>query len=296
MHRGNYEMISQAPYMVTWKSSGKRYMMLIEDEGRVYMLDPGSVLFSVANIEFPYDVEYTRHLRNTLVDGELVMDHDGDSEKAEFWMNDIITYHGRKVSEKSLPERLMLISESIVNIRNEAMTRGRIDRTAQPFSIRFKDYFPLSAVTKLLSPEFRANILHAVEGLVFQPVNEPYTLGECPHVLTWKENTQIVFRLQITDNSSKQNTPTEKEAHLFLNRNVKPFAKMQYSPDLEAYDNKIISCLFREGQWHFHRLRDDKPYPNSLQTATEHMKAVENQVTREALCDLIKTLPLESVQ
>ena len=38
---------------------------------------------------------------------------------------------------------------------------------------------------------------------------------------------------------------------------------MRYSADLRQYDNKIIECSFRDGQWHFHRQRTDKSFPNA---------------------------------
>lgn len=42
-----------------------------------------------------------------------------------------------------------------------------------------------------------------------------------------------------------------------------PFACMRYSADLRQYDNKIIECSYRDGQWHFHRERTDKSFPNA---------------------------------
>jgi hypothetical protein len=63
---------------------------------------------------------------------------------------------------------------------------------------------------------------------------------------------------------------------------------MPYLPTLQEYDNKIISCSYENGQWHFYRLRDDRPCPNSKQSAKGVIDAIQRQVTKEALCDLIK--------
>jgi mRNA-capping enzyme len=41
------------------------------------------------------------------------------------------------------------------------------------------------------------------------------------------------------------------------------FAAMRYSNNLRPYDNKIIECSYRDGQWHFHRERTDKSFPNA---------------------------------
>ncbi|CAF0947815.1 unnamed protein product [Didymodactylos carnosus] len=288
MHRENYEMILQSSYMVTWKSVGKRYMMLIEEKDKVYMLDQGDNVFAIDHIQFPCNAEYTSHLKDTLVDGELVIDNVDGSDKLRYLINDIITYNGRNVSTKPFRFRLRLISEWIVNVRNKAITKGHIKKTTQPFSIRNQDFFGLSEVNKLISSKFLKTVPHEVEGFIFLPENEPYTPGECQHVLKWKESETVEFRLKISATFSKRGALPEKNAHLFVNRRDTPFARMPYVPFLEAYDNKIISCSYKGDQWHFHRLRDDRPFPNSYQTAMGVMAAMRRPVTRKALCDLIK--------
>lgn len=54
-----------------------------------------------------------------------------------------------------------------------------------------------------------------------------------------------------------------KRAFLFVNGMQEPFAEMRYTPDLRQYDNKIIECSFQNRQWHFHRQRTDKSFPNA---------------------------------
>ena len=46
-----------------------RYMMLIENQDSVYMLDRNNCVFQVNNLYFPKDVDCKAHLINTLVDG-----------------------------------------------------------------------------------------------------------------------------------------------------------------------------------------------------------------------------------
>ena len=288
MHLGNYQMISQSPYMVTWKSVGKRYMMLIEDKDKVYMLDHGDNLFTIDHIQFPCDVEYTRHLKNTLVDGELVIDTVDGADKPRYLINDIITYNGQNVSAKPFRYRLRLISEWIVNVRNKAIRKGHIKKSTQPFSIRDKEFFGLSEVNKLLSPAFPGNLPHGVDGFVFLPENNAYMSGECRRLLKWKDKETIEFRLEIVDKFSTASGLREKEAHLFLNHENTSFATMPYLPTLQEYHKKVISCSYKDGQWRFHRLRDDRPSPNSKQTAMGAMDAVKRPVTRQDLCDLIQ--------
>ena len=221
-------MISESSYMVTWKSAGRRYMMLIEDEDKVYMLDQGDNVFTIDHIQFPCDVEYTRHLKNTLVDGELVIDNVDGLDKPRCLINDIIIYNGQNVSAKPFRYRLRLISEWIVNVRNKAIRRGYIKKSMQPFSIRDKEIFGLSEVNKLLRPESAGNLPHGVDGFVFLPENDPYMPGEFRRMLKWKEKETIKFRLEIVGNFPK--------ANLFLNYMNTPFATMRYLPSLQQYD------------------------------------------------------------
>jgi mRNA-capping enzyme len=185
---------------------------------------------------------------------------------------------------------LKLISQSIVTIRDNAIREGHIKKTTQPFSIRSKYFVGLSEANKLFRPKSLANIPHKVEALFFLPEKDPYTPGECQDVLKWKENEMIEFRLKIIPNSSNRGALPEKNAHLFLcHKKVDThYDTMPYSPNLEQYDNEIISCSYKDSEWHFHRIRKDRPFPNSYQTAMDVMKAVKEPITKELLYNLIK--------
>lgn len=51
------------------------YMMLIERHGEVYMLDRDNQVFQVENLTFWKRKQLENPLNNTLVDGEMVVDH-----------------------------------------------------------------------------------------------------------------------------------------------------------------------------------------------------------------------------
>jgi mRNA-capping enzyme len=88
----NYQTIVQSPYMVSWKADGTRYMMLIEDKNKIYMLDRDNSVFEISHLCFPKDAEYTSHLTNTLVDGELVMDNVNGVKRPRYLIYDIVVY------------------------------------------------------------------------------------------------------------------------------------------------------------------------------------------------------------
>ncbi len=56
--------------------------------------------------------------------------------------------------------------------------QGKIDKSQEPFSIRLKQFWPLSGAATLLGPKFtKASLGHEPDGLVFQPAETPYKAG-----------------------------------------------------------------------------------------------------------------------
>ncbi|CAF0720102.1 unnamed protein product [Rotaria sp. Silwood1] len=280
----NYQTIFLSPYMVSWKADGTRYMMLIESENNIYMLDRNNDVFQINCLQFPKDSNCTRHLINTLVDGEFVIDNDNGIKRYRYLVYDIVVYDNENVSQRSFKERLDIIRHSIVNVRNEAIVKGFIQKNLEPFSIRNKEFWELSTVSKLLSPAFQSQITHGCDGLVFQSVQNPYQSGRSTHVLKWKKDNTIDFRLRIHRGRRSQ----EKSALLFVNGKSKPYAFMRYSPELDQYDNQIIECSYHNGEWYFYRHRADKSYPTALATADGVTTAINRPITEAILCSFIE--------
>ncbi|CAF4777384.1 unnamed protein product [Rotaria sp. Silwood1] len=280
----NYQTIFLSPYMVSWKADGTRYMMLIESENNIYMLDRNNDVFQINCLQFPKDSNCTRHLINTLVDGEFVIDNDNGIKRYRYLVYDIVVYDNENVSQRSFKERLDIIRHSIVNVRNEAIVKGFIQKNLEPFSIRNKEFWELSTVSKLLSPAFQSQITHGCDGLVFQSVQNPYQSGRSTHVLKWKKDNTIDFRLKIHTGRRSQ----EKSALLFVNGKSKPYAFMRYSPELDQYDNQIIECSYHNGEWYFYRHRADKSYPTALATADGVTTAINRPITEAILCSFIE--------
>ena len=47
MTRKNLDFLSKKPYMTSWKADGTRFLMLIQEKDKVYMLDRDNVVFKV---------------------------------------------------------------------------------------------------------------------------------------------------------------------------------------------------------------------------------------------------------
>uniref|UniRef100_A0A1I7XLM0 mRNA_cap_enzyme domain-containing protein n=1 Tax=Heterorhabditis bacteriophora TaxID=37862 RepID=A0A1I7XLM0_HETBA len=79
----NLQFLSQRPYMVSWKADGMRYMIYICDENEIYAFDRDNEVFRIVGISFPHR-KHPRHIVNTLVDAEMIIEHDIHVGKENF--------------------------------------------------------------------------------------------------------------------------------------------------------------------------------------------------------------------
>src|SRR5699024_10848352 len=151
--------------------------------------------------------------------------------------------------------------------RENAKRDGLIDRTKEPIGIRMKDFCELKDTFKYFSPKFTKVLSHEIDGLIFQPVQLPYTAGRCDSILKWKppSHNSIDFRLKIVrDRSSDDPSREEYIGLLFVGRESEPFSEIELTKELHNCDNKIIECGFdmEREKWFFMRERTDKSFPN----------------------------------
>lgn len=113
---------------------------------------------------------------------------------------DIIKFEGQDVGKMPFhPTRLYCIENEIIKPRHAAMESGLINRLAEPFSIRKKDFWHVTQAASLLGEKFAKTLSHEPDGLIFQPSKEAYKAGRCDDVLKWKplDMNSIDFRLKI---------------------------------------------------------------------------------------------------
>ncbi|CAF1497422.1 unnamed protein product [Adineta steineri] len=186
MDRENCNIVSQS-YQVSWKAMGTRYMLLILNKSEIYMIDRNNVVFKINYLWFPQDPNCTNHLENTLLDGVFVTNKTGNVEEYLYYVYDVVYYNSEDVSQKSFIKR-MEIYKNIINIRNEAVRTSYMDNRSEPFSIHAKKFWDLPAALKLLGDKFQSQLRHVSNGLIFQPVNDPYMPGEFWRVLKWEKD------------------------------------------------------------------------------------------------------------
>ncbi|OWR45610.1 putative mRNA capping enzyme [Danaus plexippus plexippus] len=289
MTRKNIENLQKYPYQVSWKADGVRYMMLIVDDDEVYMIDRDNCIFKVDNLKFPHNTK-PRHLRKTLLDGEMVIDKVDGREKPRYLIYDIIRFEDTNVGrEHFYPVRLHCIEVEIVNPRNRAIVSGHIRKELEPFSVIIKRFWDVRMAHSLLEDKFIRTLHHEPDGLIFQPSEMPYSGGPCEFILKWKPSDQnsIDFKL-VLEKETGLGLVSETKGNLYVGGSNVPFGWTAYNKKIKHLNNKIIECKLVNRCWVFMRERTDKSFPNSYTTAKAVMESIVNPVTKEYLLDFIK--------
>uniref|UniRef100_A0A182WAC7 mRNA-capping enzyme n=1 Tax=Anopheles minimus TaxID=112268 RepID=A0A182WAC7_9DIPT len=290
MDMHNISYLTKMPYRVSWKADGTRYMMLIHREGEIYFFDRDNSVFAVKGMRFPSLLDPNRHITDTLVDGEMVIDVQGQQRYPRYLVYDIIYIHGREVRKEPFhPRRTNLISREIIEARTRAQEQGLLDRSKEPFGVRSKDFWDITKSQSLLGPKFKEQLLHEPDGLIYQPSLDPYESGVCPRVLKWKPHhmNSIDFRLMIKEETGYGMVPGKKGL-LYVGGMDQSYSEIKLTRELRQLNNKIIECKFENGKWVLMRERTDKSFPNSYETANNVYESIRNPVTEEMLLTLIQ--------
>lgn len=285
----NMTLLREKPYRVSWKADGTRYMMLVQGDGDVYFIDRDNSVFQANGLIFPH-VREDRCLRDTLMDGEMVIDKDKGKDIPRYLVYDVVMYDGQDVSKLPFhPDRYSIIENKIIAGRLRAMKEGRLMKEREPFSVRLKYFWDVTLSKNLLSEKFAKQLSHEPDGLIFQPAKEKYCTGVSREVLKWKPVSlnSVDFRLKIVTESGVGIVP-RKVGHLYVGGLKTPYGTInKISRQLRDLDNAIIECKFEHGQWVFMRQRTDKSFPNSFDTAESVCKSICKPVTKELLLDYI---------
>lgn len=288
MDRQNLSFLQEKPYKVSWKADGTRYMMLIDGFDEIYFIDRDNCVYKVSGLTFLHRKEKEKHIQDTVVDGEMVIDVVNGQKFPRFLIYDIVRYEGNEVGKCDFGTRLTCIEKEIVGSRNYYITQGIIDKTKEPFSIRNKQFWDVSEAMKLISPDFTSKLAHEPDGLIFQPGKDPYKAGRDDTVLKWKPASMnsVDFKLKLVKESGLGMLP-RTVGKLYVGGLDTPFAEMK-AKGLKEYDNKIIECKWENNSWVFMRERTDKSFPNGYKTATGVVNSIREPVTEQHLLNMIE--------
>lgn len=291
MAKDNLMLLGDRAYKVSWKADGTRYMMLINGQDEVYFADRDNCVYKVSGLTFLHRKDPKKHLTETLLDGEMVIDVVDGKSIPRYLAYDIIKFEGQDVGKIDFGTRLLCIEKEIVGARNTYIQQGLIDKTKEPFSVRKKEFWDVSDTYKLLDDKFAKQLSHEPDGLIFQPagVADPYVCGKDDRVLKWKPASMnsVDYRLKVVTEGGRGILP-RTIGHLYVGSLNTPFSQIKITKELRELDNKIIECKWENNQWIFMRQRTDKSFPNAFNTAKAVVASIMDPVTEEILLSYIQ--------
>jgi len=293
MSRDNMCLLQQMPYKVSWKADGTRYMMLIDGPGQVYFADRDNCIFKVDCLTFMDRKNPGEHLRDTLVDGEMVVDEHEGVKTPRYLIYDIIMFKTNEVGKGDFGLRELCIHKELIGVRSQLIAEGKIDKAKESFSVRQKQFWDVADAHKLLGPKFTKESLgHEPDGLIFQPKKKPYLAGRDDDILKWKPSSHnsIDFKLKIFKDDRPGMLATSV-GQLFVGGNPNPAAEIKLTKELRGLNGKIVECKLdpTTRQWVFMRERTDKSFPNSEKTAKAVFDSIRDPVTESMLLQFIET-------
>ncbi|XP_031102499.1 mRNA-capping enzyme isoform X1 [Ipomoea triloba] len=296
LDRDNLQLLRQRYYYATWKADGTRYMMLITMDG-CYLIDR-KFEFRRVQMRFPCRApsgglpEKTHHF--TLLDGEMIIDTLPDTQKQErrYLIYDMMALNHMPIVDRPFYERWKMIEKEIIEPRNSERQRIIQSRNPyyryelEPFRVRRKDFWLLSAVTKLLK-EFIPKLSHDADGLVFQGWDDPYVPRTHEGLLKWKyaEMNSVDFLFEIRDDRELLFLNDGKNLKL-MDGNTVVFPDCS---DPSVYSGKIIECSWNSDnqEWVCMRVRIDKGTPNDYHTYRKVLKSITDNITEDVLLNEI---------
>ncbi|KAJ4487738.1 mRNA guanylyltransferase [Lentinula aciculospora] len=287
-------------FWVCEKSDGVRVLMfvLFDQRGqRVFLIDRHNTYREVIGLFFPHHENPMNSLRNTLVDGELVIDVDPRTRRETtcFLVFDCLVVDDQNVMSRPLDKRYGRLNEWFYKPYAKMIRDHPHVADSQPFDIKVKEIRSAYNVEQVFSIDIPA-LQHGNDGLIYTRVNTPYSPGTDSNVIKWKPPTEnsidfkLILRFPPLPSSASQ--PDFRAKPIFLlhvwcgDQNGVPryeqydemyvdddeWEKMKASG--EQFDDRIVevhwdSCV--KG-WRMMRFRDDKPNGN-------HKNVVENIIT-----------------
>ncbi|AAD56326.1 putative mRNA capping enzyme, RNA guanylyltransferase [Arabidopsis thaliana] len=278
----NLQLLRQRYYYATWKADGTRYMMLLTTDG-CYIVDR-SFRFRRVQMRFPFRhptegiSDKVHHF--TLLDGEMIIDTLPDKQKQErrYLIYDMVAINGQSVVERPFYERWKMLEKEVIDPRNHEKARSHIYRyDLEPFRVRRKDFWLLSAVEKVLKG-FIPSLSHEADGLIFQGWDDPYVPRTHEGLLKWKypEMNSVDFLYEQDESGRGMLSLFERGKKKHMDGNSVVFRELQATnaetatddSDPAEYSGKIVECSWDQDEkvWVSMRVRVDKSTPNDINT------------------------------
>jgi len=317
--RHHLEELCQQDYFLCEKTDGIRCLLYctVDEVGNEihYLIDRKNDYYFLQGLHFPHheDKTFQRFHKDTLIDGELVVDKERDGRLVKrYLVFDCMVLDGECLTNKPLDKRMGRF-DAFVHKPLLALYRAFPEEVQYfPFEVTFKKMEKPYALWDMFNVKL-PQLPHGNDGLVFTCKGTTYVTGTDDHILKWKpaHENSIDFKLrlgefplvQYADGTTSPDYDAKPPFTLLVyygdNRPYEYFADLTYTDQEweimktlgQQLDGRIIECWRDEHkQWRFKaesngapRFRDDKPNANHISTVNKVIDSINDGVSQEEL-------------
>lgn len=224
LQKSDIDTIYDTPYVVSEKSDGVRYLLLLGRYNHEQSQEPFAVMIDRKYRIFEINVVAEEHYYNgTLFDGELVWEYSKNNKQVPrhlFLVFDCVAVSSKPVRHLNYIERFEHIVNAIDTNNFDIMDhlndverkcieqarQGKIVCLGNSFCIKFipKRAFRVKQLSSLWRN--RKSLKHNSDGLIFTPIHEQVQTGTHPRCFKWKANHTIDLELHGTKCVGKDET------------------------------------------------------------------------------------------
>ncbi|PLW05425.1 hypothetical protein PCASD_25263 [Puccinia coronata f. sp. avenae] len=310
------ELLESEDFWVCEKSNGVRAMMFIVVKGtlqvplqEVYFIDRKDDFYLIKNITFSHPENPNRLLKDTILDGELVIDVNPKTrfQQFRFLAFDCLVWEASNLMMSPLMNRYVILKEWVIAPLEKLLNIEPHLRYEMPFDVQLKTMELAYRIDKVLHHDL-PKLTHGNDGLIFTSATAPYQLGTDPKTLKWKPPSEnsIDFRLELkfpprSDDPSKPDFYAKplfllmmicgEEREKFFDTLEMPDEEwLQRKERREQLDNRVVEVVWDPFMqtWRILRFRDDKKHGNCCAVVFSTLDSIRDGV--EA-AELIKRLP-----
>jgi hypothetical protein len=287
LSRANYTKILKDRYLVCEKTDGVRFMLYMEHD-ESYLIDRALNFFKI-------EVSDSFYTECTILDGELVIQKQGEVNTLVYLIFDVVKFDGEETDllDQGLNHRLSYLNNyfpSDISL-NFVNTKPREFENYNYIQVKRKEFYKLTEI-QTICDRFEINdkdikytkdgITSNCDGLVFTPELKKYS--EIGNVFKWKPKCLNTIDFKI----NKSNILDEQdEIHLLISGrtdsifyNIKKqethmYQEIKYYFENENCNSLIVECSINSNEWDIKwdikSIRTDKSRSNSSNTVLEIM-------------------------
>ncbi|KAH9952110.1 mRNA capping enzyme [Amylocystis lapponica] len=308
-------------YWVCEKSDGVRVLLFVQTdphtkEQMVFLVDRHNSYRQLHGLFFPHYDDPRVPLRNSIIDGELVVDVDPRTklETLRYLAFDCLVIDDQNVMSKPLDKRYGRLQAWFFKAYSKMIKDHPQVMQTQPFDIKVKDVKLSYHVDDVFNIDIPA-LQHGNDGLIYTCAETPYVPGTDQNILKWKPPSEnsIDFRLVLRFPPTTDRPPQPDfhakpifELHMYCGdergaAQYEPYDIMHVEDDEweqlkvggEQLDDRIVEVHWDPAHehWRMMRFRDDKPNGNYKSVVESIIKSIADGVEKETLlarCNAIR--------